>query len=175
MKRFILFLSERGGGFSVPAKLISFRYRVCRRALFYPLKLNIHKSKTVRGNFYTKNMADTPRENEIKYEKFLKALKTLAPAKTFGGVTLTEFEAQTEKSDAPRNRIVVKNDEIKQDEVTRDSEDVVTMRMCEMIKNGVVADPEFGDDSALYEALGYVRKSMRKSGLTRKKTEPKKD
>lgn len=117
-------------------------------------------------------MADTPKENEIKYSRFLTALKTLAPDKTFGGVKPDEFEAQTEKSDAPRERIAVKYDEIKQDEVERDNEDVMTMKMCEMIKNGVVADPEFGDDSALYEALGYVRKSDRKSGLTRKKKEP---
>jgi len=33
--------------------------------------------------------------------------------------------------------------------------------------NGVRADPDFGPDSALYEALGYTRESERKSGLTR--------
>jgi hypothetical protein len=32
----------------------------------------------------------------------------------------------------------------------------------------VLGDPAYGPDSALYEALGYVRKSERKSGLTRK-------
>ena len=36
------------------------------------------------------------------------------------------------------------------------------------------ADPTEGDDSALYKAMGYVRKSDRKSGLTRKKNEPQK-
>ena len=119
-------------------------------------------------------MADTPKEYETKYTRFLNALKTLAPNKTFGGVAVSAFETQTEKSDAPRERIAAKYDEIKQDEVERDPEALVTMKMCEMIKNGVVADPEYGDDSALYEALGYIRKSDRKSGLTRKKTEPKK-
>lgn len=114
-------------------------------------------------------MADTPKENQIKYERFLNALRTLAPDKTFGGVTLAAFEAQIEKSEAPRKRIAAKCDEIKQDEVERDTEDVPTMRMCEMLKNGVVADPEYGDDSALYEALDFIRKSARKSGLTRKK------
>jgi hypothetical protein len=32
----------------------------------------------------------------------------------------------------------------------------------------VTGDPAFGPDSSLYEAMGYVRKSERKSGLTRK-------
>jgi hypothetical protein len=38
----------------------------------------------------------------------------------------------------------------------------------QLVVNGVVGDPTFGPDSALYEAMGYVRKSERKSGLTRK-------
>ena len=120
-------------------------------------------------------MADTPKENEAKYKRFLAALKTLAPTKTFSGITLADFVAQCEKSDAPRDAIVQIDDQRLQEEATRDTTDITTMKMCEMLKNGVIADPEFGDDSALYEAFGYVRKSERKSGLTRKKTEPEKD
>jgi hypothetical protein len=119
-------------------------------------------------------MADTPKENEIKYNRFFNALTTLAPDKTFGGVTLAELSAQIAKSNTPRHRLVEIDDERKAEEANRDSEDSSTMKLCERIKNGVVADPDYGDDSALYEALGYVRKSDRKSGLTRKKTEPAK-
>ena len=36
---------------------------------------------------------------------------------------------------------------------------------------GVRADPETGEDSALYEAMGYVRKSARRSGLKRGRRE----
>ncbi|MDE3068386.1 MAG: hypothetical protein KGJ60_12670 [Verrucomicrobiota bacterium] len=39
----------------------------------------------------------------------------------------------------------------------------------EVVKS-VVADKNYGDDSALYERMGYVRKSVRHSGLTRKKS-----
>ena len=39
----------------------------------------------------------------------------------------------------------------------------------------VVADKNFGDDSALYERMGYVRKSVRASGLTRKSKAAKAD
>ena len=41
-----------------------------------------------------------------------------------------------------------------------------------LMVNGVKGDPDFGEDSDLYEAMGYVRKSERKSGLTRKKKTP---
>ncbi len=37
------------------------------------------------------------------------------------------------------------------------------------VVKGVVGDPAFGEDCDLYEAMGYVRKSERKSGLSRKK------
>ena len=33
--------------------------------------------------------------------------------------------------------------------------------------NAVVGDTDEGNDSPLYEALGYIRKSQRKSGLKR--------
>jgi len=35
---------------------------------------------------------------------------------------------------------------------------------------GVAGDPNFGNDSPLYGAMGFVRKSNRASGLTRKST-----
>ena len=35
--------------------------------------------------------------------------------------------------------------------------------------NAVKSDPAEGEDSDLYEAMGYVRKSNRSSGLTRRR------
>jgi len=35
--------------------------------------------------------------------------------------------------------------------------------------NSVKGSPDFGEDSVLYEAMGYKRKSDRRSGLTRRK------
>ena len=44
--------------------------------------------------------------------------------------------------------------------------------MSVLVVNGVVGDPAYGDDSPLYGAMGFVRKSERKSGLTKKKKTP---
>ncbi len=115
-------------------------------------------------------MADTPKENETKYTRFLNAFTTLAPDKTFGGVNLADFTSQVANSNAPRQKIVELKAEMTEQEAQRETNDISTMKMCERIKNGVVADPDFGDDSALYEAFGFIRKSERKSGLTRKKS-----
>lgn len=119
-------------------------------------------------------MQNTPKAIEERYNRFITALKTLAPGKTFAGISVADLEAQAAASDAPRAELEAIEDNKKQVIVTRDNEDVVTMRLCDSLVKAVVADPEFGDDSALYEAFGYVRKSDRKSGLTRKKVEPEK-
>ena len=87
-------------------------------------------------------------------------------------MTLQQYEAQTEKSAAPRTRLDQLEDEKKEQQALRESEDAETMRDVQFIVNGVLADPEYGDNSALYEVMGYVRKSERASGLTRKKNQP---
>lgn len=120
-------------------------------------------------------MADSPKEIEEKYNRFLNAWTTLAPDKTFGGITLAEFTAQVGKSNSPRQKLIGLNDERTAAETERDTEDKNSLKMCERVKNGVIADPDFGDDSALYEAFGFVRKSERKSGLTRKQNETDQD
>jgi hypothetical protein len=113
-------------------------------------------------------MANSPYKNEEKMLKVLNAWRTLAPAKKFAGMTAAEFEAQIDKSLAPRQRLIAINDEVKQEIATRETEDATTMTNVEMIVAGVVADPTEGANSALYGAMGYIRKEDRKSGLTRK-------
>ena len=54
----------------------------------------------------------------------------------------------------------------------RDDDDGVTNEAIQKVVKGVAGDADFGEDSDLYEAMGYVRKSERKSGLSRKKTPP---
>lgn len=84
-------------------------------------------------------------------------------------MTAATFETQVNKSLAPRQRLVELADEEIEQQTLRETEDGVTLKNIELIVAGIIADPEFGSDSALYEACGYVRKSERKSGLTRKK------
>lgn len=117
-------------------------------------------------------MAGSPKDIEEKFMTVLQAWKTLAPTKTFGGKTLAEFEAQVNKSIAPRTRLEEIEDEKKEQLALRDGEDSMTMKVIQFVVNGVLADPEYGDNSALYEAMGYIRKADRKSGLTRKKNDP---
>ncbi len=120
-------------------------------------------------------MANSPKSNEEKMMEILTAWQNMRAGKTFGGMTLEDFAKQVEKSMAPRRRLIEIADEEIEQQTVRDTEDVVTMEKVQFIVNGVKADPEEGEDGALYEAMGYVRKSERKSGLTRKKTKGEND
>ena len=70
---------------------------------------------------------------------------------------------------ASRQRLRELYHQITQELIVRDTEDDKALEIIEVIVEGVIGHEDFGKDSALYEALGFVRKSQRKSGLTRKK------
>lgn len=100
------------------------------------------------------------------------AWETLAPAKTFGGMTLAQFQAAVQPSRAAREQIEDLEDQLRQAQANRDRADEDFLAKAQLVVAGVLADPTEGPDSALYEAMGYKRKSERKSGLTRKRTTP---
>lgn len=114
-------------------------------------------------------MGNSPRNNEEKLDKVYNAWKTLAPTKSFGGMTLAEFEVFVNDSMTERATLSQLEDQMKQAIAARDNSDNIGLSKALLVVAGVIADPTEGDDSALYEAMGYVRKSMRSSGLTRKK------
>jgi len=117
-------------------------------------------------------MATGPKQNELKMEKILNAWEQLAPAKVFGGMTLPQFRAICAPAKAAREQIEDLEDQLTAEFAARDSADEAVAAKIELIINGVRADPTEGSDSALIEAMGYTRKSDRKSGLTTKKKTP---
>ncbi len=110
-----------------------------------------------------------PKKSMDCLEKVLEAWRDFAPEATFGNATLQEFTLKVQASRQARVELAEKENEIKGAIVKRDNEDSTAMLLKNLVVNGVIGDPNFGPDSALYEAMGYVRKSARKSGLTRKK------
>jgi hypothetical protein len=117
-------------------------------------------------------MPTGPKENELKMQRMLNAWETLASGKTFGGMTLAQFQAAVQSAQAARQQVEDLEVQLKQAIATREAADDAFLAKAQLIVNGVLADPSEGDDSALYEAFGYTRKSERKSGLTRKRNTP---
>lgn len=110
----------------------------------------------------------TPKSNQEKMDKMLNAWRTLAPAKTFGGLTLAQFEAIVTPCQTSRQTISNLEDQMTHAINERDTSDEAFLSKAQLVVNGVLADPTEGPDSSLYEAMGYTRKSERRSGLTRK-------
>lgn len=113
-------------------------------------------------------MANNPKAIEDKLESMLNGWETISPAKSFGGMTLAQFQAAIQPSLAARQQIDDLEDQRLQAIASRDAADDVSLDKAQLVVNGVLADPTEGPDSALYQAFGYTRKSERKSGLTRK-------
>lgn len=116
-------------------------------------------------------MAISPKDTEQKMERMINAWETLAPDKSFGGMTLPQFKTAAQPAQAARQRIEELEDQLKQALTNRDNADEAFLAKAQLVVSGVLADPTEGADSALYEAMGYTRKSERKSGLTRKRNQ----
>jgi hypothetical protein len=114
-------------------------------------------------------MANSPKDNIERMERTLNGWKTLAPEKKLGGMKVEEYEVFVNNSRNPRATLETLDDQTKAASALRDANDVIGLAKTQLVKNGVLADEELGEDSALYEAMGYVKKSDKKSGLTRKK------
>jgi hypothetical protein len=120
-------------------------------------------------------MPSSPKNTAEKIEKMISSWRTLAPAKSFGGMTLAQFEAAAEPSLAARRKIEEIDAQRADAVIERDTSDEAFEAKAKFAVAGVLADPTEGPDSALYEAFGYTRTSERKSGLTRKGTKQKPD
>ena len=113
-------------------------------------------------------MPNNPKSNEQKMSNMLEAWETLAPTKSFGGMTLEQFRGLAAPAQAARARIATLESEMTQAINDRDTSDAAFLAKAQLVVSGVLADPTEGADSSLYEAMGYTRKSERRSGLTRK-------
>jgi hypothetical protein len=111
----------------------------------------------------------SPKQIEEKIRRVLNAWRDLAPTKKFGAMTLAEFEAKVQPSFDDRQQIAQAENRLSQVISMRDGADDVSMEAVQKVVNGVIGDPDEGPDSPMVEAMGYTRKSERKTGLTRKK------
>jgi hypothetical protein len=112
-------------------------------------------------------MNSTTRNSE-RLTTIVNAWANLRPTKSFAGMTLEEFKLAIAASTEARARLAHANEQAAEAKVDRANADQLTMPVLDRVVAAVVADPTEGYDGALYAAMGYVRKSERSSGLTRR-------
>jgi hypothetical protein len=116
-----------------------------------------------------------PKETLEKLQRITNGWETLAPEKSFGGMTLTQFRAALKRSLDTREDLRVLESQKQSKQIERDDADTESLHAVQLVVNGVVGDPTEGPESDLYAAFGYTRPSERKTGLTRKKSSGKKN
>lgn len=114
-------------------------------------------------------MGKGPKQIEEVIERAINALRDLAPETKFNNSNLADLAPLAEESLAARRELVEIGNLEAAGIARREAADARVLKMIEKIVNGIIGDENFGDDSALYEAFGFVRRSQRKSGLTRKR------
>jgi len=94
------------------------------------------------------------------------AWKSSAPEATFGNMTLDQFDEQVKPALDSHDRVnyliaeLVKEKKLLADNIKG------CVGVAKRAVNGMLAHPDFGYDSPLYAAMGYTRKSDRKTGRT---------
>jgi hypothetical protein len=116
-------------------------------------------------------MSLSSRKTLERIEAFLHAWSKLRAGKSFGGVTLEQSIALIQPSRDVRAEIAEAELRLQSANARRVTVDRASMKLMERVINAVKADPEEGDDGDLYEAMGFVRRSVRDRGLTRRRKE----
>lgn len=115
-------------------------------------------------------MPAAPKVNLEKINAVINAWTTLRPEKTFGGMTLAQFKTKVQPSLESRVSLSALENQILATQNRRDDADQESLAAIQLVVNSVKGDPGEGENGELYEAMGYVRKSERHSGLHRATT-----
>jgi hypothetical protein len=132
--------------------------------------INSVRQDFIVASKHAKNMA-TKRKYPPTAERvgiFQAAWREIAAEASFAGMTLAEFETKTAPLAQSIQRLQALDAQYAAELKARDEADAAARETMRLIANAVRGDPSFGEDSALYRAMGFVPLSERQSGLTRK-------
>lgn len=105
----------------------------------------------------------------VKAQTIDAAWTQLATAVDFGGVDReTGFEVSIQNAIDAEAALAESRAAVVDKQGDRDAKVQILQAQTNLVVNGVKGDAAYGDDSDLYEAMGFVPKSKRKSGLTQK-------
>lgn len=113
-------------------------------------------------------MAKAQKSDYEKTQSIVAGWKNIRPEKPFAGLTLAEFETRISPIYTTRNAVTEHENLLKAAINARDTADKAAFAEGQLVVNAVKSDRAEGEDGELYEAMGYVRKSERKTGLIRK-------
>ncbi len=113
-------------------------------------------------------MATPPKDNYGKIQNVGNAWETLRPKKKFSDMTLADYRKAVFPSEEVRTTIARLEGELTAAISKREIADAAGLKIALAVVSSVKGDLAESEDGELYEAMGYIRKSERKSGLHRK-------
>ncbi len=113
-----------------------------------------------------------PSSIQKQIEDVLAGWEEHAAQASFGDLTFAQYKAKVKPSLDSRERIRELERQLDAERIVRDNADVTAVATTLNVVNSVKGASAYGEDSALYASFGYVRKSDRKSGLTRAAANP---
>ena len=99
------------------------------------------------------------------------SLEALAPEVDFGRTSLARIRAAYKKAVAANDEVLAGDNAQEGRRILRDQECVDLNEVLRTLRDGISSHPDFGDDCELFGRCGFVRRSERSSGLTRKSNE----
>lgn len=110
----------------------------------------------------------SPADKLALIRKVISAWGDLAPDAVFHGLTLHQFRKAALPSLRAHREIEVLKRRLRRAIERRNAADARTMRLVRGIVFGVIGHEDHGEDSALYAAMGYVRKGARRKRRSKK-------
>lgn len=110
------------------------------------------------------NLKDIREKCNLMNDAWTEGAKTIE----FNGIKQTELAADIADAANDDHEIADLEANLKMRRDVRDGKYAALNEKRTKVAQGVVGNADFGDDSPLYGAMGFVRKSDRASGLTRK-------
>ncbi len=114
-------------------------------------------------------MANRNKETRERATKMNNAWKQGASSAVFKAITQPAFETELNGAGADEQEIANLEAQVKMKKTALEERYKRISNTTNDVRDGVEGHADFGSDHPIYEAMGFVRTSDRKSGLTRKK------
>lgn len=105
-------------------------------------------------------MSDSPKLTEEFLNDVISAWEEMAPSAQFAGLSLAQFKAKVQPSFDTRAELETLETQLKATRQSRRNADAVSNEDALNVVNGVRSAPGYGENSALYRAMGYTSRRM---------------
>ena len=106
-------------------------------------------------------MHSNPKAVGDQIETTIGAWEEQAANATFAGKTLAQVKQAVKPSLDARAQIADLEQQTTTARVDRNNADPVSLELVQQVVSSIKGDPNYGENSALYAAIGYVRKDSR--------------